>query len=69
MAAGCRDCASCTRSGLGKLLQAAGVGLVYVCTAGIGYGYVLKRALRRHCPLCGHLLARHARRADGSFRD
>ncbi|GEB48489.1 MULTISPECIES: hypothetical protein [Streptomyces] len=67
MASGCRDCSTCTKSGLGKLVLKAGTGLLYLCTLGIAY--VVKRAFRRHCPQCEHLLSRHARRADGSFRD
>ncbi|WP_326692107.1 MULTISPECIES: hypothetical protein [unclassified Streptomyces] len=67
MASGCRDCSTCTKSGVGKLIQKTAVGLMYLCTVGIGY--VVKRGLRRHCPQCGHLLSHHARRADGSFRD
>ena len=67
MASACRDCRTCTRSGLGKLLQWMVVSLVYIVTLGITY--LLKRALRRHCPECGHVLSRHARRSDGSFHD
>ncbi|WP_344881349.1 hypothetical protein [Allokutzneria multivorans] len=39
----------------------------YVVTLGVLY--VLKHGLRRHCPQCGHVLANHRRRADGSFKD
>ncbi|WP_250853077.1 hypothetical protein [Streptomyces rhizosphaericus] len=67
MAAGCRDCETCTRSWLGRLFQNAAVGLMHVVT--IGISYLIKKGFRRHCPQCGHLLSRHARRADGSFRD
>ncbi|MDJ1131317.1 hypothetical protein [Streptomyces iconiensis] len=67
MASGCRDCSTCTKSGLGTLAQAIVVGVLYLCTLGIAY--LAKRAVRRHCPQCGHVLSRHARRADGSFRD
>ncbi|MEU0839334.1 hypothetical protein ABZ370_07660 [Streptomyces sp. NPDC005962] len=67
MATGCRDCERCTKSWLGRVLENAAVGLMHVCT--IGISYLIKRGFRRHCPQCKHLLSRHARRADGSFRD
>ena len=67
MADGCRDCATCTKSWLGRVVQGLAVGLLYLCTAGVAF--VVKRGVMRHCPQCRHLLSRHARRADGSFRD
>ncbi len=67
MADGCRDCETCTRSWLGRLFQNAAVGLMHVVT--IGISYLIKKGFRRHCPQCKHLLSRHSRRADGSFRD
>ena len=30
---------------------------------------LVSRLFMSHCPQCSHLLGRHRRRADGSFRD
>ncbi|MFG3256339.1 hypothetical protein [Streptomyces sp. NPDC048172] len=67
MADGCRDCATCTKSWLGRVAQKLAVGLLYLVT--IGIAFLVKKGVMRHCPQCRHLLSGHARRADGSFRD
>ncbi|MBP2473544.1 hypothetical protein JOF53_002416 [Crossiella equi] len=63
----CRDCRTCTDPGLVWLVKRLFVTVVYV--ASLGVLFLLKRFLRRHCPQCGHVLANHRRRADGSFKD
>lgn len=63
----CRDCRTCTHRGITRLSQDWLVGLGYLLTVGIAWA--VKRAGWRHCPQCKHLLRRHLRREDGSFRD
>lgn len=67
MASGCRDCTTCTKPGLARMLQNWGAGFLHLCTAGISFA--VKRGTMRHCPQCKHLLSNHQRRQDGSFRD
>lgn len=59
MASGCRDCSACTRSSMWKMM---------VLMAWTWYGWLFTMWLKR-CPQCKHGLSRHARRADGSFKD
>ncbi|MYR29793.1 hypothetical protein GTW68_26950 [Streptomyces sp. SID4945] len=61
MAGGCRDCKTCTMPGLARMMQ----GFVYL----ISCVWMVKRLVTRNCPQCHHLLGRHERRRDGSFRD
>ncbi|MFI6512378.1 hypothetical protein ACIBCT_32640 [Streptosporangium sp. NPDC050855] len=63
----CRDCKTCTNAAVVRVGQRWMVGLLYLATVGVGF--VVKRGFMRHCPTCRHLLSRHLRRADGSFRD
>lgn len=58
---GCRDCKTCTLPLAGRWL----LKLVYV---GTGF-FLIKRPFFRCCPQCHHLMGRHERRVDGSFRD
>lgn len=67
MSSGCRDCGTCTKPGLARMMQTWAVGFMHVCTAGISW--VVKRGGMKHCPQCKHLLGRHVRRSDGSFID
>jgi hypothetical protein len=67
MAAGCRDCTTCTKPGLVKLGQDWTLGFVHIMSCGISW--VIKRGAMRNCPQCKHLLSNHQRRQDGSFRD
>lgn len=67
MAQSCRDCRTCTLPGVVRKAQDWTVGLGHLCTGGISW--VAKRGFVRHCGQCKHLLSRHARRADGSFKD
>lgn len=67
MSSGCRDCGTCTKPGMARMIQNWAVGFMHLCTAGISW--VVKRGSMRHCPQCKHLLGGHARRADGSFAD
>lgn len=60
MAGVCRDCPACTRSFLARLML--WVVLVPPLAA-------MARPFMRTCPVCPHVLSRHQRRADGSFRD
>lgn len=64
---GCRDCQTCTAPGAAKANRAMLAGFMHLCTAGISY--VATRAFMSRCPQCSHLMGRHQRRADGSFRD
>lgn len=50
----------CTRSALLRLLWA--LSFLWLFT-------IPGKTVVRTCPQCSHLLGRHARRADGSFRD
>ncbi|WP_237515119.1 MULTISPECIES: hypothetical protein [unclassified Streptomyces] len=47
--------------GLARMMQ----GFVYL----ISCVWMVKRLVTRNCPQCHHLLGRHERRRDGSFRD
>ncbi|MFG2196750.1 hypothetical protein [Streptomyces sp. NPDC048639] len=67
MANGCRDCRTCTKPGLIRMVQDWTLGVVYLCTAGLIF--VMKRGFLRHCPQCKHRLGAHRRRIDGSFQD
>ncbi|WP_244502605.1 hypothetical protein [Streptomyces oceani] len=49
------------------MAQKLATGVLYLCT--IGVAFLVKRGVMRHCPQCHHLLSKHARRSDGSFRD
>lgn len=62
---GCRDCDTCTKSVVGRMMQSLLVGLLYLTIV----GWLVKKGFMRHCPHCEHLLRSHERRADGSFRD
>lgn len=42
-------------------------GLLHLCTVGISL--LVVRGFMSRCPQCAHLMGRHERRADGSFRD
>lgn len=64
---GCRDCDTCTAPGAAKANRAMMAGLLHLCTAGISWA--CSRMFMSHCPQCTHLLGRHQRRTDGSFRD
>ncbi|MEU0940316.1 hypothetical protein [Embleya sp. NPDC005971] len=59
--AGCRDCKTCTKSLLGKLV----IKTAYL----VSFAWLVKPVIMRNCPQCHHLMGRHQRRADGSFRD
>lgn len=61
--AGCRDCSVCTMPGAGKIFRAMAVMTWTIVTLG------LTRMFTSRCPQCHHRMPRHARRADGSFRD
>ena len=67
MSSGCRDCGTCTKPGLARMMQTWAVGFMHLCTAGISW--VVKHGGMKHCPQCKHLLGGHQRRADGSFAD
>jgi hypothetical protein len=67
MGSGCRDCKTCTKPGLARMMQSLGAGFLHLCTCGISF--LTKRGGMRHCPQCKHLLSNHARRRDGSFQD
>ena len=61
--ASCRECTVCTRVGALKFL---------LLLPNIVYAVLIKwwfRAFTKMCPDCGHPLSKHARRADGSFKD
>jgi len=59
----CRDCRICTRTGIMKLICFFGrVPMEVLFRWNVGL-------FRRRCPICGHLLKHHERRADGSFMD
>jgi hypothetical protein len=59
----CRDCRICTRREITKLLLLL-PRLLMLLTLRWNVGLFRKR-----CPVCGHLLTHHERRADGSFKD
>jgi len=59
----CRDCRICTRRGIVKVIYFF-PRLVMAVLLGWNIGL-----FRRRCPICGHLLKHHERRADGSFID
>ncbi|GAB2468085.1 hypothetical protein GCM10027187_40340 [Streptosporangium sandarakinum] len=61
----CRDCKTCTKPAVARMGQHMMVGFLYLTVV----GFLFKRGFMRHCPNCKHLLRRHLRRADGSFRD
>lgn len=64
---GCRDCQTCTAPGAAKANRKMLAGAMHFMTVGISY--VTIRAVMSHCPQCSHLMGRHQRRDDGSFRD
>ncbi len=60
---GCRDCKTCTRSGIGKL---------FMFPFSVGYAILLSWNIGlfiKKCPQCGHALSEHSKRSDGSFID
>lgn len=57
--AGCRDCTACTRSFVVKFCR----------TFLVTWWVWVFKIVRRTCPQCSHVMAKHQRRADGSFRD
>jgi hypothetical protein len=54
------------RAGAAKMNRAMLAGTLHVCTALMSL--LVSRMFMSHCPQCTHLLGRHQRRADGSFR-
>jgi hypothetical protein len=61
--AGCRDCSRCTESAFTSLLLSIPrliLAILFRWNIGL---------FQRYCPTCGHRMALHARRADGSFKD
>ena len=59
----CRDCPKCTRLGIVKLLMVV-PNIIYALFLSWNIGL-----FRKNCPDCGHLLANHHKRTDGSFAD
>lgn len=67
MSSGGRDCQTCTAPGAAKMTRATLAGFLHLCTCLISL--LVSRLFMSHCPQCSHLLGRHRRRADDSFRD
>jgi hypothetical protein len=67
MSAGCRDCRTCTNSGIVKFARFWLLLIVYLGT--VFLFPLFSKLFRRHCPDCTHPLSRHEYRRDGSFRD
>lgn len=63
MASGCRDCSQCTETWAFGFIMAI-FRIMWVLCLGWNVGLFIRK-----CPQCRHFLSRHARRADGSFRD
>lgn len=63
MTTGCRDCSICTMPAAARAGRAMPMMVWTIMTLG------LMRMFTRRCPQCRHRLARHSRRADGSFQD
>ena len=61
--AACRDCPKCTRLGIMKLIMLV-PNLLYAILLSWNIGLFQKK-----CPECGHSLAKHMKRKDGSFAD
>lgn len=61
--AGCRDCPRCLESSLIGCLMAP-IRLTLFLLGGF-----LLRATQQLCPQCGHRMAIHQRRQDGSLKD
>jgi hypothetical protein len=59
----CRDCNSCAVSQAEGCLKGTLYWLYFIC------GGILIEIFVRKCPVCGHRLSSHTRRADGSFKD
>lgn len=66
VATGCRDGRTCVAPGAAKANRAMLAGLLHLAR---GISFVVSRVFMSHCRQCRHLLDRHRRRADGSFRD
>ena len=61
--AGCRDCSRCIETGLTSILFDIPRGIWWILTFwNIGL-------MQRHCPICGHKMAKHKVMADGRFAD
>lgn len=59
MSNGCRDCTACTAPATTRMARP------FVFT---WWTWMFKMFMRT-CPQCKHMMGRHQRRADGSFRD
>lgn len=63
MAQGCRDCSQCIEPWAKGFVMGV-FRLMWKLCFGWNIGLFMSK-----CPQCGHFMKKHARRADGSFKD